>query len=111
MEYIIHGTKVEYNELECGLYKQHSIGWEYAVMAPSHLIDAINKIPRDQAIMAIGQLNERVTQQVKWTDVPKNIGFPILRGGPAPTSLSEVRGNLQNLETFTKEILNALQGK
>jgi len=75
----------------------------------SHLIDAINSMPKDKALTAVQELEDLVSIQISWKDVPKNIGFPILRGGPEPTPIDDVRPYLLNMVSLTEKIRNALQ--
>lgn len=111
MEFTIHGQAVQYNGLECGLYKQRDISWDYATMNAQDLVQAINKLPKDKAITAVEALKNLATQQASLSEAPRNLGYPILQGGPEPTPISEVRANIQNLETFTNDILKALKGE
>jgi len=111
IEYIIHGKKVIHDGQECGIYKQKdAFGQDYATMDIGLLINNINSMPKDQAIPAVTQLRDMAVQQAKWTQTPHNLGYPILVGGPERTPIDKVRTYLQNTETVTNQILNALQG-
>lgn len=109
MKYLIHGKTIIYNEeLECGIYKKDNFGMDYAVMDPVDLVQRINSLPKEQVCASILSLRDMARAQSQWIETPKNIGHPILIGGPERTPINEVRGNIRNLESFCNEILNVL---
>lgn len=113
MEYLIHGQKIEYDpRKECGLYKQRGLNFDYAVMDPDMLVDAINKLDKPTAIAQTTALREMVSGQVGLSQAPANLGSPVLISvGHHQVPIEEVRPNLQNLVDFTDKVLRALQGK
>ncbi len=112
MVYTIHGRTIDYDGGECGLYKPNGVVFDYAVMDPEMLIATINRMGKGQAIQAVAQLRDVVVNQVGLSEAPANLGSPILRSvGHNQTPIEEVRPYLQNLVTFTDQVLKALQGK
>ncbi|MEK6809227.1 MAG: hypothetical protein AABY40_01000 [Nanoarchaeota archaeon] len=114
MEYLIHGRKVNFDEIECGIYKQVSSGLkiDYAVMDIDHLVQVINGLPVDAAVEAVTELKDLAARQSRWEHTPQN-GVPgILRyNGPDPAPIEKVRGNIENTLRFSEEILKALKGQ
>ncbi|MFA6462267.1 MAG: hypothetical protein WCV90_08450 [Candidatus Woesearchaeota archaeon] len=112
MVYTIHGKEITYAGGECGLYKQHELLFDYAVMDPDMLIAVINRMDKPTAIKSVTELREIVSGQVGLSEAPANIGSPVLRStGHNQVPIEEVRPYLQNLVDFTDQVLNALQGK
>lgn len=107
MTYIVNGKEVD-PQGECGLYLRHLLTHRYAVMDPQKLVGKVNQLPQDKARDQVIALRDMVDRQLQAGVAPGTIGSPILRGGPTPTPLEDVKGNLENLKRFTDEILVAL---
>ncbi|NQV90850.1 hypothetical protein HQ489_00070 [Candidatus Woesearchaeota archaeon] len=112
MEYIIHGTAMVHLGEECGIYKRNGIEMDYARMDIDYLVNTINGLPKPQAISSVTALRNTATKQTTWENVPGPLGTPFLvRTGPGPIPIDEVRSQVQNTVTFTDNVLRALSGK
>jgi hypothetical protein len=110
MEFKIHGQSLVYVGGECGIYKKDTpISQDYAEMDQTLLVNAINSMPREKAIVAVTQLRDQAAEQAKWDSTPQNIGFPILVRNPAPRPINKVRVNIENTVRFSEDILRVLK--
>ncbi len=111
MEYIIYGKKLDYQVVECGIYKSADGGftYDYAVMDISTLVSKINTLTKDKAIQAITGLRDLADNQIK-NGRPRNPGFPILRQTPEPEPMSaDISSKIRNTYELTDKILEILQ--
>ena len=112
MKFKIYDKVVDCSDEECGIYKSDTpLSSDYAEMDRTLLIDKLNSMPKAKAIEAVAQLKEIASQQMRWNSTPQNVGFPILIKRPSPTSIDEVRPNIENTVKFCDEVLKALNGK
>ncbi len=114
MVYQIHGKQVKYDGGECGIYKSRNLmaRMEYAVMDMGLLVEGINSMPLQEAVEAVTQLRDQAIEQKNWQHTPQNVGWPILKQLPSSdTSITDVRGNIQNTERLCNDVLSALSGK
>lgn len=98
---------------ECGIYKERTYGmmnYDYAVMSLDGIIDILNKIGREKAIIELSALNKLASEQLQWREVPGSLGSPLLiRTGTKPIQVENVRENIQNTLSLTDKLLKALK--
>lgn len=113
IEFEIHGKSFMYDDRECGIYKgilgeKSILGCDYSAVRMDDFVKQINLMSLDGAVEALTELNKMALKQSQWKDVPRNPGYPILKG-PEPTPIYGVRDNIGNTKKLTDKLLDLLR--
>ena len=109
MRLLIHDKSVICEDLEYGIYKSNLGGltMDYATLDINHFARVLNTLEKSMATKAVSDLRDLSIEQSKWANVPRVLGFPLLRG-PEPTPISDVRENISNTKRLMDKILGVL---
>ena len=110
MEYIIHGSTIQYEGGACGVYKLDRTGFiiGYAELDVSHFVGMLNGLDVKRARLGLTELKNLAQSQLSLAQTPSHPFSPVLVGGPAVTPFSEVKPNLENTVRFVCSVLQVL---
>ncbi|PIN76101.1 hypothetical protein COV17_03325 [Candidatus Woesearchaeota archaeon CG10_big_fil_rev_8_21_14_0_10_36_11] len=110
-EYELHGKTVTFDG-ECGLYIVTDLFTYYGGMGMNRWVQALNDLPRDEAIKMAEALQNIAAEQMELGKEPLGGSSLLVHtvNQPQPIPIDKVRGKIENTRRFCSEVLAALHG-